>query len=93
MVISMRRLDDVGRITIPRELIQRLGWNTRSKDSKGTPLVIEEVGDTVVLKAYKETCLICGIDEGLEKVNDNDYICSGCLEGLKEYLERREKNN
>lgn len=91
MIVSMRRLDEVGRITIPRELIQRLGWNIKSKDSKGTPLIIEEVGDTIVLKAYKETCLICGIDEGLEKVNDNDYICSGCLEGLKEYLERRNK--
>ena len=91
MVISMRRLDEVGRITIPRELIQRLGWSIKSKDSKGTPLIIEEVGDTVVLKAYKETCLICGIDEGLEKVNENDYICSDCLDGLKEYLERRDK--
>lgn len=91
MVVSMRRLDEVGRITIPRELIQRLGWNIKSKDSKGTPLIIEEVGNTIVLKAYKETCIICGTDEGLEKVNGNDYICSGCLEDLKEYLERRDK--
>ena len=29
MVVSMRRLDEVGRITIPRELIQRLGWNIK----------------------------------------------------------------
>ena len=91
MVISMRRLDEVGRITIPRELIQRLGWNVKTKDNMGTPLVIEEVGNTVILKAHKGTCTICGIDEGLEKVNENDYICSGCLEGLKEYLERRDK--
>ena len=91
MVISMRRLDEVGRITIPRELIQRLGWNIKTKDNKGTPLVIEEVGDTVVLKAYKETCTICGTDEGLEKVINYGYVCSGCLEGLKEYLERRDK--
>lgn len=91
MIVSMRRLDEVGRITIPRELIQRLGWNIKTKDSKGTPLIIEEVGDTIVLKAYKETCLICGIDEGLEKVNENDYICSDCLESLKEYLEKRNK--
>ena len=91
MVVSMRRLDEVGRITIPRELIQRLGWNIKTKDNMGTPLVIEEVDGKVILKAHKKTCKICGMDEGLEKVNENDYICSGCLEGLKEYLERRDK--
>lgn len=90
MVVSMRRLDDVGRVCIPRELIQRLGWNIKTGDTKGTPIIIEEKGNTIVLRAYKECCKICGIEEGLERVNENDYICSGCLEGLKEYIERRD---
>ena len=44
-----RTVDELGRISIPRDLLKELGWHGRSK------IEISLKGDTLVLRAAKES--------------------------------------
>lgn len=76
----VRCLDDLGRITIPRE-IRKL----RNIES-GTPMeyYVRDDGE-IILKKYmpSESCVICGSEEGLQKIKDS-HICSDCIQKLKQ---------
>jgi transcriptional pleiotropic regulator of transition state genes len=71
----VRRVDDLGRIVIPRELRKIMGI------AEGDPLEIFTEGDQIILKKYEPACTFCG-----EANNTVDYkgkvICSKCMSEL-----------
>jgi len=67
----VRRMDDLGRIVLPKEL-------RRTMDIKeGDPMEIYVDGDSIILKKYNPNilkCAMCGTTEDLHAV-DGGYIC------------------
>ena len=70
-----RRVDELGRIVIPREL--RLMLEIQEKD----PLEIFIEGSSVILKKYNPNCIFCGNSKDLH-VYKNKLVCNKCKEEL-----------
>jgi len=72
----VRKVDELGRIVIPKELRRSLDIDI--KDA----LEIYVGGDKIILKKYQPTCIFCG-----EGKNNKSYkgknICKSCQEELK----------
>ncbi len=74
----VRRLDDLGRITLPKELRRTFGIK------EGDPLEIFTDNDTICLKTVpKAVCMDCGSTKDLVE-KDGKHLCRWCLEGFKE---------
>lgn len=71
----VRKLDSLGRITLPIEARRTMGMKDRE------PLEMFTEGDMICLKVYnpKKVCAYCGETKGLIE-DDGDYICPKCLE-------------
>lgn len=69
----VRKLDELGRITLPKELRRTLGIEDRD------PVEIYTEEDAIVLKKYSEAdkCKLCGSSEKVVKVDDI-VICGKC---------------
>ena len=68
----VRRIDDLGRIVIPKELRRALNIE------EGNPMEIYTEGDQVILKKYEPACTFCGnSNENLNYKGKN--ICKDCL--------------
>lgn len=64
----IRRLDDLGRVVIPKEL------RDRYQIEEGTPIEIFTKGNEIILKkASFKTCKECG-----QTIDDNDKFCRNC---------------
>lgn len=64
----IRRVDELGRIVIPKELRETLGIE------EGTPLEIFTRGSEVILKKYiMKTCINCG-----RALEEKDKYCGNC---------------
>lgn len=76
----IRRIDDLGRVVIPKEVRKKLGFKI------GDPFEIF-VGDDgeIILKKYysDDVCLICGATEDVREVKGK-YICVGCCKAALE---------
>lgn len=72
-----RRIDELGRITIPKIIRQNLNL------SAGTQLSISEENGGIVLKKDGPCCALCGGDKGLISFGKN-YACSDCVEKFKQ---------
>jgi transcriptional pleiotropic regulator of transition state genes len=72
----VRRVDDLGRIVLPKELRRYLMIN------EADPLEIYVDGDMIILKKYAPGCMICGetTDDAIE-VNGNT-ICMKCARSI-----------
>ncbi|WP_340397772.1 AbrB/MazE/SpoVT family DNA-binding domain-containing protein [Paenibacillus sp. FSL E2-0202] len=68
----VRRIDDLGRVVIPKELRRTLGV------ANGDPLEIFVDGDKVILRKYSPGCTLCG---GLEDIGylSGKPICRNCV--------------
>lgn len=78
----VRKLDELGRITLPIELRRTLGVEDRGK------LEIYVENDTICLKAYKACkvkCLHCDNTDSLVLFGEN-HICRTCITRIKENL-------
>lgn len=88
----VRKLDELGRITLPKELRRTMGLG------EGAPLEIHVDDDAIVLKKYiseKKTCTICGATHELVSV-DLKHICLPCYYRLSQkvkHVERRSPIN
>ena len=72
----VRRLDQLGRIVIPKELRTTL-------DLKDTdPVEIFTEGDTIIRRKYQPSCIFCGEAEGLVQI-DGKNVCRKCVEKIK----------
>ena len=72
----VRKMDELGRIVLPKELRDVMGIEER------TPLEIFTDGDAIVLKKHETACAFCGNTEGLSAFHGKQ-ICAACLEQLK----------
>lgn len=71
-----RRIDDLGRIVLPKEMRRELGWGERDA------LYIRQHGSTVVLEKAYPTC-ICGEKESLVEIGSVN-ICAVCRGKLRD---------
>jgi transcriptional pleiotropic regulator of transition state genes len=72
----VRRVDDLGRFVIPKEI------RDTKEFKEGTPLEIFTEGDDIILREYKPGCVICG-NVTNNRVGDA-LICKKCIQIIKE---------
>lgn len=73
----VRKLDELGRITLPIELRKNL--NIKEKD--GLEIFVE--ADTIILKKYEPSCIFCGNARNVTTYKEKN-ICPECLSQLKD---------
>lgn len=72
----VRKIDEIGRVTIPKDLRDILRLTT------GDPVTISIDGDSLVLKKQSGTCFICS---SLARVRYKGVgICDACQKDIKE---------
>lgn len=74
----VRKVDELGRIVIPKETRELLSIN------EGDSLEIYEDENTILLKKYSPGCVFCG-NIGNVLYYKNSCICEDCLKELKEF--------
>lgn len=72
----VRKIDELGRIVLPKELRLSLGI------SEGDQMEIYVEGDSVLLKKYEPTCVFCG-DTRNVKIYKGKNVCGSCMRELK----------
>lgn len=72
----VRKVDELGRITLPIELRRTL--NIDIKD----PVEIFIEGEQIVLKKYEPSCIFCGNTKDVVNYKGKN-ICKSCLKELK----------
>lgn len=74
----VRRIDDLGRIVLPKELRTTYGI----EDDDPLEIYTDETG--IVLRPYRTRCPICGaeLDDQAVAVSDK-HICKACAEKLR----------
>jgi len=73
----VRRVDDLGRIVIPMELRRTLGIHVKD------PVSIFVEGERIILEKHRQSCSICGNEEGVTIVKDRP-ICADCIAHIKQ---------
>ncbi len=71
-----RCLDELGRITLPKEIRNNLSIPT------GTPLLIYVEGNKIILEKGTSACAICGSVEDVKEFNKKG-VCRNCIEQIK----------
>lgn len=71
----VRKIDDLGRVTLPIELRRNL--NLELKD----PVEIFIEGDLIILKKYEPACVFCGEAANVENFRGKN-VCKSCAEEL-----------
>lgn len=72
----VRRLDDLGRVVIPKEIRRRIGV------AEGDPMEILVSGNQVILEKYESGCTFCGSHEDVITFKGKG-ICSGCRQEVR----------
>ncbi|MDR2932876.1 MAG: AbrB/MazE/SpoVT family DNA-binding domain-containing protein [Oscillospiraceae bacterium] len=72
----VRKVDDLGRIVLPKELRKVLDIDERD------PLEIYVDGNFIMLQKYEPSCIFCGRADGITSFKGKN-ICSGCIEAMK----------
>ena len=70
-----RKIDELGRVVIPRDYREALGLTPQ------TPLTMDLVGDTIVVKKRTLTCALCG-----KEISEDSKIplCTKCIRKVKD---------
>ena len=81
-LLISRKIDELGRITLPSELRNKLGWET------GDELALYSVDRNTMLvqlteKASGPSCVICKKPESIVKLSNAD-ICGACFKEIKD---------
>lgn len=69
----VRKVDELGRVVIPKELRRTLGIDN------GDPMEIFMDGDKIVLRKYEPACIFCGNAENTVNFKAK-VVCKSCLE-------------
>lgn len=72
----VRRVDDLGRIVIPMELRRTLGIHVKD------PISISVDNEKIILEKFKDSCVICGSEDEVNKVKDRP-LCASCIGEIK----------
>lgn len=75
---SGKRVDELGRIVIPKDIRKILGLE------KDTPVEIYRDGDKVIIKRFEQnqTCIICGETEDVVLFKGK-CLCRKCVDEIK----------
>jgi len=73
----VRKIDDLGRIVIPKEL--RMTMNLKRKD----PMEIFVEGDNIIITKYEKGCLFCGETRRTFDF-EGKVVCKDCLDKMEE---------
>lgn len=71
-----RKIDELGRIVLPKELRKTLGIEP------GTPIEIYTEDDMIILKKFENICVLCGSTADVTDVKGKK-VCSKCISELK----------
>jgi transcriptional pleiotropic regulator of transition state genes len=71
----VRKLDELGRYVIPKEIRDTNGWDI------GTPLEVYTDGDKVILQKYQPACIFCGNTDGVHEYKGKK-VCLSCKKEL-----------
>lgn len=71
----VRKVDELGRIVLPKELRTVLGIDIKD------PLEIFTDNQYIVLKKYNPACIVCGSMKELVNMNGKN-ICKKCIDDL-----------
>lgn len=81
----IRRIDELGRIVIPKEILNTRDIKGGSKGT-GTPMEIFVDGQDIILKKYSPGCHYCGeVDDNPIQVF-NKFVCAKCFEDVKKQI-------
>ena len=72
----VRRLDQLGRIVIPKEL--RTTFDLKEED----PIEIFVEGNDIILRKYQPACIFCNEATDIVQI-DGKNVCKGCIEKIK----------
>lgn len=72
----IRKLDELGRIVVPKEMRKKLDINV------GTSLEIHLEGDAIVIKKDQASCVFCHSTEEISEFKGKK-ICALCLDEIK----------
>lgn len=70
-----RKVDDLGRITIPKEI------RSQFKIYEQDPLEIFVDGEKIILKKYAENCIFCNSKKVQAKI-EGQLVCDKCIEKI-----------
>ena len=71
----VRKIDSLGRIVLPMEMVKALYW------SDGTKIAITQQDNTLTLQKNQESCLLCGNTCQLQFFR-RQCICKTCIDEL-----------
>ena len=71
----VRKVDELGRIVIPKEIRKNL------KISNNSPLAIFADSNSIIIKNIQPTCVICGSKNSLMSFKEK-FICQSCAENI-----------
>lgn len=71
-----RRIDELGRIVVPKEMRRELGICDKDE------LDIYVEGDSIVLKKKTTACIFCNQTENLHVVKEK-FVCVDCIDEIK----------
>ena len=81
----VRRLDQLGRIVIPREIFKNMGLQLATKNEKRSSIEIFTEDNMIIIKKYSTGCTLCGSDDYKEyKEYKGLKICKNCLKNFNE---------
>ena len=72
-----RKIDELGRIVLPKELRKTLGIEP------GTPIEIYTEDDAIILKKYENKCVLCGSATDVADIKGKK-VCKKCITELKQ---------
>lgn len=70
-------IDSVGRLVIPKEIREKLGLISKTKNTVECSIV----NNTLVIKRYDPSCVFCGGTKKVQVYKDR-FICESCTKEL-----------
>lgn len=71
----IRKIDELGRIVLPKELRKKLGINIKD------PMEIYTDSESIILRKIEDKCVFCGNTKDLVSFKDK-LICKSCYDSL-----------
>lgn len=78
----VRRIDDLGRVVIPKEQRRTLGVEN------GDPLEFFVNGEQIILRKYRSGCFICGNQDAPMHLFHGKEICIDCVRKAADLLQK-----
>ena len=74
----IRKIDNLGRIVIPKEIRRSLGLKDQTDTEDGTALEIFVDGQDIIFRKYSPGCVCCGESSNLTEVS-GIKLCPSCM--------------